>query len=222
MAELDHSTGLDEAGIDWLAAAEEAQAKRFVNPRDAVRFRRRRLFRRAVLAAELNVPPGALRFAAGPQGKPALVSDQEGLEFNATHSAGRALIAVGRCESLGVDFEQHVPLRAELEGVSSLFAATEQEALAVVAESQRTAAFFALWTRKEAVLKASGWGLAKDLDSFVVPVAPDAPAGWVHLGSESPPWWLQSLPVGPGASAALATVPEVEVRWRNWQWVSGA
>lgn len=217
-AELDELPGWEEAGIDWLAAEEEVQANRFVNPRDARRFRRRRLFRRAVLAEELKIPPERLRFTTGPQGKPSLAPDLGRLEFNATHSAGRALIAVGRRGPLGIDFEKHRSLRSELEGVSGFFAQAEQAELAGFPESQRDAAFFAVWTRKEAVLKASGRGLSQALDSFVVPAAPKAPAGWISLGSASSPWWLQSLPVGPGASAALATRPKVDVQWQTWQW----
>jgi len=216
------SIDLDGAGVDsgrwsdWVDEEERRQAERFVNPRDGRRFLARRAARRAVLAAELERPIQELRFVAGVHGKPALAGPAEVLQFNATHSAGRALIATSLAGPLGLDLERHLPLGEDLRRVSSVFNPTEQTSLAALPAEQQASAFFALWTRKEALLKAVGLGLSRALDSFAVPVDPAAAPQWLFLDPEGAPWWLQSLSVGPGFSAALASPDVVQLDQREF------
>lgn len=211
------ATGVDsDRWLDWVDEAERRQADRFVNPRDGRRFLARRAARRAVLAAELKLPIQAVRFVAGIHGKPALAGPANVLQFNTTHSAGRALIATSLAGPLGLDLERHLPLGEDLHRVSSAFNPSEQKSLAALPAELQTSAFFALWTRKEALLKAVGLGLSRALDSFVVPVDPGAVPQWFFLDPEASPWWLQSLSVGPGLSAALASTNRVRLDQRDF------
>ena len=66
-------------------------------------------------------------------------------------------------------------------------------------------AFYRLWTRKEAVVKGSGVGVATDLRR--VEVRPDRATALVgHRGAEGGPdtWAVRDLPAGPGHRAAVA------------------
>ena len=85
-------------------------------------------------------------------GKPFL----PGFPFNLSHSGDWSVCAVGPAE-LGVDLQAERPLRRDL---SRRFAPEEREWLQGLPEKGRPGAFFDLWAVKEAVLKATGQGLA--------------------------------------------------------------
>ena len=54
------------------------------------------------------------------------------------------------------------------------FSLEEQEALAQVPDEERRAAFYNIWTRKEAYVKARGDGIAAGLGTFVVSLRAEA------------------------------------------------
>lgn len=188
-----------------LGADEVLRALRFVDAQDARRFRRRRAFRRIILGQLLGMDAGGLEFAQGPFGKPILSGAAGALHFSATHSAGHTWLAVGGAGPLGLDVESDAPLLPELPGLLAQLASAEQRALERVMERERVAAFLDVWTRKEAVLKAAGIGLQRDLNSFVVPVGALPRGVWVDVGPGTSPWWVQDLPFGPAFRGALAS-----------------
>ncbi len=157
-----------------LSAEEQERAARFVRARDRRRFVRCRSAVREILGSVLGQPPATVRIRAGGQGKPELDppgfpgrpqqgQDQGGqpaIRFNISHSAELALVAVCRGRELGVDLEQ---VRAIVEAdriVESFFSPREQAEFTAVAEEDKALAFLRGWTRKEAILKGLGIGLA--------------------------------------------------------------
>ena len=204
------SVDLDDEGVGReldlipLGADELQREQRFIHARDARRFRRRRAFRRVILGDLLGMNAGELEFAHGPFGKPVLSGAAGVLHFSATHSAGHTWLAVGRVGPVGLDVELEVPLLPELPGLITQLAPAEQSALQCVVEGERGIAFLDVWTRKEAVLKAAGTGLRRDLNSFVVPVGALPLGEWVDLGSGTSRWWVQDLQLGPEFHGALA------------------
>lgn len=159
-----------------LSPAEEARAAR---ARIEVVRRRNTLARgwcRHLLGLALGADPQALVFGEERTGKPRLegpasqiaVSDRV-LSFNLSHSGDHLVagLALGGC--LGVDVELHRPL-PELEGVAArVFSEAERAALRRYPDGEpRLAAFYRGWTRKEALLKALGGGLALPLRRFGV------------------------------------------------------
>ena len=164
---------LDEARA-LLTDAERARADRFVRAEHGQRWALARAALRRILSTHLGAMGAPTQAAAvelelGPYGKPALGPRVPGLGFNLSHSEGWALVGVG-CElELGVDVERARP-RTRLDRLAR-WAFSEAEAEAVLARptpEARRAAFYAVWTRKEAYIKALGMGLALDLRSFEV------------------------------------------------------
>ena len=160
---------------------------------------------RVILAAYTEIAPGALCFMTEPTGKPKLLT--AGPSFNLTHTDHLAFIAITGGGLVGIDAEIIRPeFRWESVG-RSFFAREEISAIFQLAPELRARAFYACWTRKEAYLKALGFGL-QALKKFAVAVGPDEP---LLLRVDGDPgqaarWRLRDLSEG-GVAVALATNP---------------
>lgn len=155
-----------------LSAEECLRAQRFRFERDRHTFLVVRASLRRLLAACLDVPPAHLVFTYNEFGKPQL-ADAPGLYFNVSHARGAAAIALSRNGRIGVDVEQITRERATHEAVRQYFSARESLALDDCSEGARHELFFALWTLKEAYLKARDEGLSIPLDRFGFSLAQD-------------------------------------------------
>ena len=152
---------------EWSVLSEEerARASRFVRPRDGRRFAVCRGSLRLILGQLTNAPPQAVSFRFGPGGKPELAGhgppgDAPLLRFNVTHSDELALVAVSLDRELGVDLERLRTISEAARIVESYFTPAEQAQFAAIEEPASASAFLRGWTRKEAILKAKGVGLA--------------------------------------------------------------
>lgn len=160
---------------------------------------------RHILGMALAQAPDTLRFTLGPYGKPHL-ADQE-VHFNVSHSADIAVIAVSETTPIGVDIEQARRLDDLFALARRHFSPTEQEVLAGLPGSERVAAFFRCWARKEAFIKAIGLGLNFPLHGFDVSLAPGVPAQLLDIrdARHSEGWRLHHLEIAQGYAAALVT-----------------
>jgi 4'-phosphopantetheinyl transferase len=151
-----------------LSADERMRAARLVMPDARRRFIRARTGLREVLANVTGADAAALTFGISEQGKPSLTGMTNAPHFNLAHSGELALVAVSN-RPIGVDAEQVRPLAnmAQMAGMS--FTDEERAALWTLDEAARTEAFFRLWTRKEAVMKAHGAGFRLS-KAFSLPV----------------------------------------------------
>jgi len=205
-----------------LSAQELERGARFHFDRDRKRFVVARGTLRAMLAHYLDAAPRKLEFNYGVQGKPALAApfDRSGLQFNLAHSQNLALVAVTRNVALGVDVERVRPLADAEHLVTRFFSARESAAFKTVPDADRPAAFFNLWTRKEAWLKATGDGIGHLLNQVEVSFLPGAPTRLLGLPPQAAPpgaWSLVELAPAAGFAAALAvaTTP-IEIQCRLW------
>jgi 4'-phosphopantetheinyl transferase len=226
------SLALPRAWLQHLRASLSAdelhrvQRFRFQVHRD--RFIAGRGLLRNILAHYLDMDPGQLRFCYDSGGKPRLAPAQAegGLSFNLSHSHDLALYAFVMGREIGVDLEQ-VRFEPFDEGLAErFFAPAEVTALRALPLDRQVEAFYHVWTRKEAYVKARGQGLLVPLDEFEVSVTPDAPAALLRIqgnAREATRWTLQTLyptvqpDPGPGYVAALA-VEGQSWKLRCWQW----
>ena len=201
-----------------LTPAEQERAARFRVADHRRRFAISHGALRAILAGYLGVDALALEFGTGPRGKPTLLADG-GPQFNLSHSALLALVAIGHGPALGVDLEKVRHLESLREIAGRHFSRSEFAALEGLPDAQRLTAFYRCWTRKEAYVKAIGTGLVTRLDSFTVTLTPGAPARL-----QAPPrmdggrpWTLTSLDTIPGYAAALVTAGDCDrIVHRPW------
>jgi 4'-phosphopantetheinyl transferase len=200
-----------------LSPDEQERAARYRVAQARDEFQVSRALLRVLLGRYLNRGPSRLEFRPGPQGKPALAGAAP-LSFNVSHSSGAALIAVRAGGEVGVDLEQVRPFENDLGLAERFFCAAESAALQALGDDRREA-FFHVWTRKEAYLKAGGLGLSGGLERVEVSVPPDDPARVLRIdGSEDAArrWSLRALAPLPGYVGALALEGH-DYRLRCWR-----
>ncbi|MDG4554666.1 MAG: 4'-phosphopantetheinyl transferase superfamily protein [Candidatus Competibacter sp.] len=203
-----------------LATDERERAARFHFPEHRDRFIAGRGLLRELLGAYLNRPAAALRFACGPRGKPRLMGEEAGagLCFNLAHSGGRALYAVAHRE-VGVDLECLDRVVSDAPVAERICTPREWAAFQTLPAERFREAFFNCWTRKEAVAKALGGGLASGLRNLEV-CFPDGelPDGRVSLRDAlDREWSVLNLPLEVGWSGAVAA-EGADWRWQAWRW----
>lgn len=183
-----------------LDDAELARAATFRFERHRQRYVQGRAAMRRLLAIYLGVAPREVPLEPGLYGKPRLRGGGP-LQFNLAHSAGEALLAVGRRGAVGVDVE-HVSPRPGLRTLAaSVMTAAELDALDRAGAAAQDH-FHAVWTRKEACLKALGTGLV--LDPRRVHVGAARNRAIVHVPGSREAIEVCSLDLGPGLAAAIA------------------
>ena len=207
--------GLDdpaEPDCSVLSDDERARAERFSRPLDRRRFVAARATLRAILADMLELDASArpaLRFGYRAAGKPFLV-DHPTLHFNVSHSEDLALVAATRAGEIGVDIERQRPMD-DMDTIARVaFSDSERAALIGCPSGARSAVFYRIWTRKEALLKALGAGLPALSD-------PDA----ASLGGAATRWLVTALPHLDGYVASLAR-PRTAHGMTLWSWPNAA
>lgn len=158
---------------DLLDDAERARAARFAFEEDRQAYVAAHGLLRLELSRRVGRAPQDWRFAATKLGKPYLLDGPRDFRFSLSHTRGMAAVAVAESVEIGVDVEPS-DRRAESMKLAQRFFAPEEVALLAAVEGEaRRDLFFAIWTLKEAVVKAMGQGLSRALDSFSV--TPDPP-----------------------------------------------
>ncbi len=161
---------------DWeiLSEEEAARARRFVFPRDRDRYVRAHAGMRRILGCHSGIEPASISFSSGRYGKPQIEHAQNPgrLQFNLSHSAGVAVLAVAYGYCLGVDVEVVRPIDSDV--AEHHFSSAELMTLRSLPPELWQAGFYRCWTSKEALLKGEGLGLNLALDAFDVEVHPQS------------------------------------------------
>jgi 4'-phosphopantetheinyl transferase len=200
-----------------LSEDEHDRAQRYVNKSVRDRFVAARGALRTLLGRYLECDPGKVRFRYGVGGRPELASRQSdaGLSFNVSHSHELTLIAMSRKRRMGIDLERIRPI-PELEAIArDFFTATERADWGSLPEDEKLRAFFQGWTRKEAILKAIGVGLATSPGGIEVCIAGSEQVHLRHIESGNErlqEWRFLPLPHIAGYVSALAVEATVSPR----------
>lgn len=148
----------------WLSEAERTRRDGILHPRAFAEFLAGRRLLRTIMGALANVPPADVQLVENAHGAISL-SQSCGWQFNLSHTEGLLAFAVSR-DRVGVDVEWITRPGRTVELADRYFAASEIAALRALPEASQRDRFFALWTLKEAYIKARGMGLAIPLRDF--------------------------------------------------------
>jgi 4'-phosphopantetheinyl transferase len=189
---------------ELLRDDERERAARFVREQDRAMCIWSHGSRRAILSDYLGQDPRTLELAVDRWGKPRLGCVD--LCFNVSHTGTIALLAVTRGREVGVDVERIHRFREPTSLPDTMLSAAERDALSSVPVLDRADWLCACWCRKEAVLKAVGFGLHIPLEDVSVMAHLEATPA---LASNDPRlvanrWTLRDLEAPPGHRAALA------------------
>ncbi len=208
---LDVEADRRRALVGTLDPEEQERARRFRHPGDARRWSVGRGWFRAVLGARLGLDPAAVAIVQ-PRGAKPILPDAPGIEASLSRAGGVALVAVaGR--AVGVDVEHLRPL----DDLGLLVAATctpaETAAIEALRGAERHERFLALWTAKEAFLKARGTGLA--VEPATVALDRPWPTSAARIGT-APPARMGTAPpsaarIGTAPAARIGTAPAARI-----------
>ncbi len=204
--------------MDGLCPGEQVRAQGIRSAARRAEFIATRTALRRILAYHLDVAPPAIEFDATSRGKPFLrLPAGTGIEFNVSHGAGLACIALGRERAIGVDVEKVRPRTALSRLAARFFTMNEQRRLAGVSEAERLRRFYEIWCRKEAVLKALGAGITSPLDKLDVLGGAVTVDGILDMFEGSSPIQMQTFAPAPTHLAALAYTGDLaEVHIHHW------
>lgn len=188
--------------VSFLSPDETARMNRFVRERDRAAFAVARGSLRAWLARYVGIRPEDVAFAYGPDGKPELAGNPD-VKFNLSHSGTVAYLAVAR-RPVGVDVEAGRTVK-RLDAIAGrFFSKNECRFLAELPESEKNLAFLRGWTRKEALIKAHGGALFRNLTDFEVPLSALTDSIELTEPGGSARWTLADVSPADGPVAALA------------------
>jgi 4'-phosphopantetheinyl transferase len=169
-----------------LTEQESILANRFYQKEDRYRFITGRTALRTLASKYLGVLPQDIEVSFGRNKKPFISNPRTNLCFNLSHSGEWILIAFASIE-LGIDIEQIKTDFSIEDMMSTYFNKTEQKY--IVDHPNPQYAFFILWTRKEALMKAWGTGLQDNLQEISC--------------MDDPQWRIESFRISPEYHAAL-------------------
>jgi 4'-phosphopantetheinyl transferase len=183
-----------------LAPDELAICGKFHHDADRRRAVVTRSLVRTTLSRYVPVPAESWRFEHGVHGRPEIAAPAgTGLRFNVSHTREIVVCAVARGSDVGVDVERFDSTRDLRAVASNVCSADELSAMRAMATEAFEKNLLALWTLKEAYLKARGLGFALqpshltfDLDAEAGVAASFSP----EVSDDPARWWFATLDAG--------------------------
>ncbi|MEV7232518.1 4'-phosphopantetheinyl transferase superfamily protein [Streptomyces sp. NPDC051020] len=204
-----------------VLSPDELRRMRALPPGPAAAYAHTHIAVHRILGRYLSRPPGSvvLGRAVCPgcgstgHGPPVVRTPATRLTFNLSRSETHWLLAVAADRRVGADIQHELPdARPDLASMAAVcFAAAELAGFPPPGHGEnadaRSAYFYRAWTRKEAVAKALGVGLAADLTAIAIapgatgPVQVRAAAGPGQAGTL---WQVRDVPMAGRVFAAVA------------------
>ncbi|WP_339704461.1 4'-phosphopantetheinyl transferase superfamily protein [uncultured Kriegella sp.] len=145
--------------LRYLSNDELEKAQKFRFEKDFSTYVIARGILKKLLSKYIRTPTDAIGFVYGDYGKPKLKNSNT-IHFNVSHSNEMIVLAVAQDTQVGVDVEYRNDTINLMEIANTVFTETEIEFLNSLQNKEVSQGFYHLWTRKEAFIKLSGYGLS--------------------------------------------------------------
>jgi 4'-phosphopantetheinyl transferase len=188
-----------------LDVRDRERAARFRFPEDRARFVLGRGLLRKCLGHYLQQTPETIELAYTDRGRPILPHD-ETVQFSISHTHDLVAVAVTAGARVGIDLEYVQPQLDLPELAKRICSDEELQTFQALASRETPAAFFRIWTRKEAYLKARGEGITEGLQEISVSLGSEETGSIKDTRDESAAqtWRLLTLPVPADYMGSLA------------------
>jgi 4'-phosphopantetheinyl transferase len=190
-----------------MPPSEIARADRYFQTKDKNRYIISRGALRNVLGKYLNQSSGSVEFGAGENKKPYIINSN--LNYNMSHSGDWILFAISNTK-IGADTELINNAFNYQEVIEDNFSVDEVN---YIRESASIERFYMLWTRKEALTKATGKGLDGDLK--LLPCMDGIHFARGDVISSADNWLISSFKLNEHYTASIASDESIK-KMRFW------
>jgi 4'-phosphopantetheinyl transferase len=199
----------ESAIAQWRAdldPQERAQAERFHFDEDRSTYIAAHWLVRHALASVGGLGPADWRFTIDMHGKPGIdpALGRPDLRFNLSHTRGLVACAIGFGDMIGIDVEALSRGPTDLDVAERFFSPSEVAILRGTPQARQPCTFMRFWTLKEALIKATGEGLSRALDSFSFSLDPVSIAFDPEDAAEAMKWKFIEAQPTPRHLLALA------------------
>lgn len=215
-AYLPRLTNQLECFTKTLSHDETERANRFRFAQHRERFILTRGVLRHILSLYTDTLPAKVEFSYGPRGKPYLKDNPLHLYFNASHSHDMAIFGLANNREIGVDIEFIEPSFKE-DIAKRFFNQDEYRYLMSLPKAEQINMFYAIWARKEALIKALGEGLYTPLTSFSVIASENTNLIEVSYKDENHRFHAENFNANSDYQAAFAIKPPI-TKVCLWEW----
>jgi 4'-phosphopantetheinyl transferase len=196
------STTIDESygkllSQSFLSVNEKRNAARYAYDIDTYLFSIRHNMLRIILGDYLNCDPSKIKFNSNHYQKPHIAHPNTLIQFNISASSNRFVAAFCLQHTIGVDIELIRPIDEIPQLINDYFTSDESDWVNAQPVDKMFSAFFQIWSRKEALVKAMGKGLNIELKKV------DVLSNTSIVKGESL-WYLMSLNLFEDCKATLA------------------
>ena len=191
-----------ETAAATLSPEELSRALRLHSAPDRRRFIVSHAALRTSLSRRVSTTARAIELRRTPLGKPRLTGPHA-VEFSMSRAGDVAAFAFADVP-VGIDIVARTSAWRLEESAAEFCSASELRSITGLAGERRAEALARIWARKEALLKASGEGLARDPTEVTVSEGdPSVPGGWtITLASGT--WIVRDIPAPQEYLSALA------------------
>jgi 4'-phosphopantetheinyl transferase len=195
-----------------LSPDELQRANRFRFTIHRNRFIIARAMLRKILNLYIMTPAQKIIFTLGEHGKPYLNDNPLNVQFNVSHSHDIAVYAITQQYEVGIDIEKIESIYRN-DVAKRFFSSQEYSMLETLPFNQQIIAFYHLWARKEAVIKALGKGLYQSTNDFSV----DWQQPHEEITVDAKEIYVQGYHLSDTYAVALASLQPIK-QINYWEW----
>ena len=190
--------------LAMLSEQERLRAATFKSDEMRRRYIAVRAKLRVIIASYLKSDPAGFDFKIAEHGKPYLACGS--VHFNLSHSANNLVIAVANFPNIGIDIEE-IKSRNNFAGLAArCLSVDELQAWRQLSVDEQKQAFYRLWVKKEAFVKAVGQGISLGLDQCQVDLSVGGQFSSIPKGyGEAAEWMIVEIKTESSVCSALVT-----------------